>query len=106
MLSGVFCSILQHKLFPMKPNQDLITSKSSFSTQNCKLRLNPVLLSIDHAALQVTHDSSMLLADNNNSLQQHLFNQIPRIQNSLHRMGIRIRGLSILQTSGQHHYSV
>ncbi len=82
----------------MKTSQDRITDTPLLSTQNCKLRANTEILDVDQANLSETHQISIHHpVYSHKNLQQHLFNQIPRIQNSLHCMGVRMRGLSMLQ---------
>lgn len=80
----------------MKPYQ-VQTSVTPLSSQNCKLRpLKEVSTGKEINFSHLNHPLPLRQINFGTAyMEAHLFTQIPKMQNSLHSMGIRIRGLTI-----------
>lgn len=83
--------------------QGTITDIHSMSSQNCKLRLYPEILSGKEIfSIHLNNKLPLRQIDSGAEyIEEHLFTQIPKIQNSLNTMGIRIKGLSIKNAFNQ-----
>ncbi len=81
----------------MNPSHFNIHQVTESSPQNCRLRDNPDLTSEKVLFTNQDHyqTSSYPPLSGADHIEQHMFSRIPKIQNSIYTMGVRMKGLSI-----------